>query len=357
MTGGADQGGNAEANHALLDDLYDAREDGEPGSEELVRLRRLREVFAELKATQEEPPPAGMALLMAAARQAAEDRRPTGLWARLRAGWTAMLQHPGIAAAAAAVLVVGASGYLMSRGVGESAQSTYSSDHEDGHGASSPARSMEDPSPGTAIPAAAAEAPAEESIRSEDPPAPPPPVLEGKLEKARDSSVEPGERGRAGTASRGAARRSQDEDAKADDAWRAPLEIATDQDQGGLAAPAPTVARQPRAAAKPAQGAPQAPPPRTNSVEESVEESEVERGAPAAGAEDEVEREPNVPSRPSGPSGTLTRSSERWLALARTAAARGNCDAVRLLATRVKAEDPAFYSSRFLKDPALKKCL
>ena len=38
-------------------------------------------------------------------------------------------------------------------------------------------------------------------------------------------------------------------------------------------------------------------------------------------------------------------------------AAKGDCNAVRLLAQRVQAENPGFYEKRFKTDASLKKCL
>lgn len=54
---------------------------------------------------------------------------------------------------------------------------------------------------------------------------------------------------------------------------------------------------------------------------------------------------------------SVTQQAERWYQLALTAAAKGNCGEVKLLAERVRGEDQAFYEKTFSKNPALKKCL
>jgi hypothetical protein len=404
MSGGRDEGRRDGAprelnDEELLDSLYGERTrralagDGDGDGErerdgdgerddalegELRQLRQLRGMFAELKADQEEPPPQGMALLMAAARQAADERKaakqvaPAGLWAQLRAGWQAMVAHPGMAAAAAAVVVVGASGYLMSRGV-RTAESTYTSDS-----------AVESRS----APTAAAPVPDETSRSSAAAPAPDPaaPVaapadpaaLRGATTAApgaaAGASSAPGaERGRSGSLGGAAA---GDDLQQAQRPMRVKTPISPPREEpvegkgggaSGRAADAPANTRRDFAkqqgesdkagnnapTAAPATPAPPPPPPPAQAAEApstSDEEAESSAGADDDSADSAVESKPRKVE-------SMSNQVERWYSLAREAAARNDCNAVQVLAKRVLAESPTFYNSRFSKDATLKKCL
>lgn len=84
----------------------------------LAEMKRVRQVFGALP--DEEPPPAITAQLLAQAargtsRRAAQSGEPTGLWSRLRAWMQPVVAHPGLAAAASALVIAGVAGALLSR--------------------------------------------------------------------------------------------------------------------------------------------------------------------------------------------------------------------------------------------------
>ncbi|MBE7450813.1 MAG: hypothetical protein HS111_18550 [Kofleriaceae bacterium] len=54
---------------------------------------------------------------------------------------------------------------------------------------------------------------------------------------------------------------------------------------------------------------------------------------------------------------TNRAQAENLLRQARTAAARGDCAAVKVMARRVRALDPAYYTATFARDPELERCL
>lgn len=347
----------------VLESLY--RDSPEPSDEdaELRQLQQLRSVFAELKAHQDEPPPAGMALLMAAARQAAQERRPAGLWARLRAGWSVMLAHPAMSAVAAAVVVVGVGGYLVSRGVRPVAEQAPAVSRSEPRPIAPPSGEEAAELGGTAAPAATTLTPAAPALEQAAP----------ALEQAR--SVAPAEERKEHAAvkrpvtkdanreslelkKRAGAPTPKDEQAPAPTARPVPKLQEQWQAESEAPAPAPVLDA---AATKPSTAPAKAPPPPKLAkpapapLEPDADASRRDKGAagrgsaPSAGlareAEDDGDRE-ETPSR-----------AQRWYELAKAAAGKGDCDAVKLLATRVKSEDPAFYEARFRKDAAIAKCL
>jgi len=101
----------------LIDRLYGGDE-----SDDLGELRGVRELIARVRdeAPGAEPSPAISASLLQAARARAPKE---GLWARLRAWLLPITMHPGLAAAATLVIVVGAAAIWM-RGGGEIAEPT-----------------------------------------------------------------------------------------------------------------------------------------------------------------------------------------------------------------------------------------
>lgn len=129
----------------LLSKLYDRDDDlddvtatsPEPSSPEAIEMagesvvqaeagmRELRSVFANMRESMsEEPPSRGLDALLQAARENLASASKTvarhavvtepelGFWAKLRRGWMSMLAHPGVMAAAALVVVVGAAGTI-----------------------------------------------------------------------------------------------------------------------------------------------------------------------------------------------------------------------------------------------------
>ncbi len=424
--GAGDVDDDLELDDSLIDALYGERTDrgderprrrvreADEGAEgdagqELAQLRQLRGMFAELRADQEEPPPAGMALLMAAARQAADERKVSqrqeesaGLWARLRAGWLALVAHPGMAAALAAVVVVGASGYLMSRGV-KTAESTYTDSAESSSvqsGASAPRGSTGAAEQGNS-PAPAAE-PAPMSAPAGDSPAEPAampmaptpmapmataPIQApgeglgqapgeglgqasgevikgagkkdapsgGRLGGAQDVEQErrpiKGKQSRPATSS---AREAPDDllsaGAAADSDGRARTvdrreadDFASKQNSDAAAGAKPP--RPVQAPAAPPPPPPPSPRPTAAAEEEASESSALDEG--------DSEAPPAKPAKVE----SVAQKSERWYVLAREAAAKGDCGAVRVLAARVKGEDPSFYEKKFRKDASLQKCM
>lgn len=335
----------------MLDSLYRTAPAPSEGDAELEQLQELRSVFAELKAHQEEPPPAGMALLMAAARQAAQERPPVGLWARLRAGWSAMLAHPGMSAVAAAVVVIGVGGYLVSRGVqpaSEQAPVVSSAAAPEASAGAAPAAAAPYQPTELRSPVAAPASTAPERPSGEASPLELDGAARGRAPvkrpaPARDASDE-------GTKKRAAAPKPKDEEAavlggvqqapKLQEQWSAEPE-----------APVTTKAEPP---------APKAPPP--PKAAKPKDQPQVDASSPAAS----LEREKGAGGR--GAASTpaeeatddreeLSSRARRWYELAKAAAAKGDCDAVKLLGARIKSEDPALYEARFRKDAAIAKCL
>lgn len=347
----------------LLDSLYRATPGPSDEDAELEQFQQLRSVFAELKAHQDEPPPAGMALLMAAARQAAEERRPAGLWARLRAGWSAMLAHPAMSAVAAAVVVVGIGGYLVARGVTPAAEQapSVSRAREAAPGASSSATTAPAaPGSGAApveVPAAAAPAPALErssrieadsELKERAPKRHPAPkdatgVVTGTKKKLEAPTEEGGEQ-------------SLPSAPKVQEQWSSTPAEPPPAPEEEEAAPRSSAgsAKAPGTASKAAPPSPvkRADSPADRTLDASTPEREKGasgRGAgPSAGLEQEDRDAQNedTPSR-----------AQRWYELAKAAAAKGDCEAVKLFGTRIKSEAPAFYDARFRKDAAIAKCL
>lgn len=347
----------------MLDSLYRATPGPSDDDAELEQFQQLRSVFAELKAHQDEPPPAGMALLMAAARQAAEERRPMGVWSKLRAGWSAMLAHPAMSAVAAAVLVVGVGGYLVARGVRPAAEQTPS--------VSSAAVPAADRMVAPAAPATiatgelGAEVPATASPA--EPAAEPVPATKEatRLETARElKGAKDGKelRGRVqqrpapvitegSSAPELAAKKRAD--GPRDEAEQEELPAPKLQEQWSADPQAPPAPME--NAAKPVPAPAKAAPPSPSksgrtAVDATSEKGDGGRGrAPSGGlaqADEDDAAGAEVPSR-----------SQRWYELAKAAAAKGDCEAVNLLGARIKSEDPAFYEARFRKDGAIAKCL
>lgn len=393
MSGKVGAGGER-GDEELIDSLYGERTEKSAASDgdddlELSQLRRLRGMFAELKEDQEEPPAQGMALLMAAARQAAEERKAAsapekaGLWARLRAGWQAMVAHPGMAAAAAAVVVVGASGYLMSRGV-KTAESTYTSD--------SAVRATAPAAAGSSSGGLPEQAPAADPSVLADPAsaASPEPVTidqprgaggEGlgrggaapsgntssagddgsdlqMRRPARNKAVVTAPQTAPATGGGGAAAAApvdrleeRADESRRDFAKQADSSAPREEPVKKPAPSAPSASAGPSAPPAPAPAPPPPPPPPTVAAEEDRAGS-----SESVSVSDEDEDEDSVETKPRKVE-SVSNQVERWFSLAREAAAKKDCNAVRELGKRIEAENRSFYESKFRKDAAIAKCL
>lgn len=373
----------------------DAQEKQADLDAELAQLRQLRSVFAELRIHQEEPPPAGMALLMAAARQAAQERKPAGLWARLRAGWMAMAVHPAVSAAAAAVVVLGAAGYMLTRGLSTVESTAPSSSVATGAPAeaappaetSGSRRAAPGSEPAGAMPAAADERlevdkqqPAAPDVSAAAPAKPATPIL--RRQGPRDELEEPQRDGRKREVVSRNAKSAADEASPADSAVDPSLGLlrgdrtASPSSEGGAGSAGPSgeatggaatgakvkqgkdASGSDRSGSLDAEPAP-APPPATVAPKPQSKPARVPaKPAPAAPPEPEPQEQAEDSGQADDDRGSdAQRPAERWYKLAKAAATKGDCEAVRVLAQRVRAEDPAFYDSRFLKDASIKKCL
>ncbi len=344
----------------MLDSLYRTAQEPIAGDAELEQLQQLRSVFAELKAHQDEPPPAGMALLMAAARQAAEERRPVGLWAKLRAGWSSMLAHPAMSAVAAAVVVVGVGGYLVARGVRPAAEQapTVSSAAEPAAPTAAPSTIATGEVAESAAAASqatpTAEPMTEEAARLE-------PERELKAAAGRKEVQERAQPKPAQVTTKGARApelaAKKRADAPRDEAEQEEISAPKLQEQWTAVpeeqpAPVETAPVNAKPVPAPTKAAPPSPGTRDKPVIDATSEKGAggrAGGAPSAGlaqADGDDSRGEDAPSR-----------SQRWYELAKAAATRGDCEAVSLFGARIKSEDPAFYEARFRKDAAIAKCL
>jgi hypothetical protein len=108
-----------------LDDVAEEETPAEPETETAgaeAGFRELRSVFAEMRESlAEEPPARGMEALLAAAaanvakpatRRAAVVEPEPGFFAKLRDGWMRLMAHPGMMAAAGLVVVAGVAGTI-----------------------------------------------------------------------------------------------------------------------------------------------------------------------------------------------------------------------------------------------------
>lgn len=323
------------ASDRVLESLYPDGDGGgalDSDDTELRKFRQLRGMFAELKEFQEEPPASGIAILMAAAREAASSRRPAGWWSRVRASWQALAAHPAMSAAAAAVIVIGATGYLMSRGIGTTAQSTVARDDQ-----------RLDPSiaePPAAAPALAA--PVSPRVSMEEG-AKESPAAKGPTGAAKDGN-EPSSKSEVRRRG-GVSGELAEPTAKPKRAERRPDPVAdSSRSAYPMDQPLPMV------------DSASAQPPLAIDAEQASEVEQADAAAPPASLSKKRDR-------PAGPTSTakappaITRSAERWFLLAKEAAAQGDCDAVKLLAQKVKSEDPGFFENRFRKDPLVLQCM
>ena len=318
---------------ARRDDDADGLDDDAPG--EWISVRRL---ISEARDSgfDEEPAPRIDALLMAAARQHAP--KPRGSWwERLADRMRPMFAHPALAGAAALVIVGGAAGVMYRRGQ---------------HRVVSPPPPIE------------ARAAHESVTRETEPPLPPPSSLEARnvpdevmAPEVPIAPVEPRRRRPIGTRP-GEAGRDTRGVAPTDGAGRAakvdaPLQIAEgpmvatgeeltkNQDDD---ARAPSLTDSGGTFSAPRAGTPPPPPPRPDALQDS---DRVGAASASTTSRTDTDRERSEKQR---------AQATQLLGQARTAARAQNCAVVKVIATRVRKLDEAYYRDVFSRDPDVTRC-
>ena len=361
-----------EAGHLLVDLLYGEVDDDDReqvvarvGEAELAGYGRLRAMMRELP--EEEPPAALTAKLLHAAAMhapqasAAQTGEARGVWAWLTSVFQPMLLHPGLAAAASLVLVVGVAGALYMTGRFEVA--------EPQHAVAPPSQVAEQaPSPELAEPAEpqrpASEpadstmAPAEDRDSvAEAAAAPAPPGGMAKREEQREPARErKADKAVGSSASRSAgyAQKAKDTGAFADlmgeGAGRgskggsgSSSGIALDNSPTG---PSGSVSSTMKKASKPMAPAPVATDTASDDGLAQADEAEAPAQQPRASA----------PARQTATesSGSRIRSLHDE---ARDAAKQGDCETVQQIGSSVRNLDAVYYRDVFRKDAQLARCL
>jgi len=327
---------------ALIDRLY-----GDAEGEDLEGLRALRGLIARVRDEQPgvEPPQAISAQLLLAAQEHAprstvpEEEGP-GLWARVRRWFLPIAMHPGLAAAATLVIVVGATAIWMSRG-GEIAEPT----RRDRAEAAAPAAAPTAPQTGTAASPSAPAPPPATTVETAPPPsdhaAEPPTAATAKPEPPRESTRKATRRAPAKKAKPAAELDGElataggaiePSNAGAADTTGAAAPAGVRGRVGGAAEKAPSQA--PAPAPAPAPAAPP-PPPAADKAEE-----------PAPRTEAPTESKPV----------SATDRAKQLTVQAREAAKRGDCQRVATLGAQVKKLDASYYAKTFVTDPAIAAC-
>jgi hypothetical protein len=299
---------------------------------ELERMRALRGALRSWHTETEAEPSGGIDDLLAAARAqaakaqpvraaAAEPPRSPGLWERLHRWMAPLLAHPGMAAAATLVLVVGVAGTLYLTSGSQLAEPTAGrvavEDTPEEALGPPPAAPMAPAPPGSDV--ATAEAPKEESA------APGPATI-------RERAAAP-------------AKKARVVDKVARDKRQYDEGGAIGGLVGGTAAADEKRAPEAKGAAKPKAEPPPPPPAPAASAP-------VQAPSPAPAPESASENE----------SADLNDSSTRGEAVellreARIAARRGDCAVVRKLSARVREIDAAYYNRTFRVDRDVAACL
>jgi hypothetical protein len=321
---------NEDEDAAFIDRLY--------GGEDVGGLGAVRGLIARVREEQPgvEPPQAIGAKLLLAAQEhapkkaaAASEEKP-GLWARVRRWMTPLVAHPGMAAAATLVVVVGATAVWMSRG-GEVAEPVRQE-------ARAPAVEPEGAAAGSAMvggadtatvttesaPAAAAVAPDPQPLEEKQQAAP---ATTATSKPAPKRDIPAKKKAKAdlatGTASGGEGRGGAAfGDSEADDGRQQEPVAGVKAKVGGSTAdkaPAPRPAQQP--ASPP-------PPP-----------------APEQPAENESKNDEAAPSR-----------VRQLFDQARAAAKQGDCKRVEALGAEVKKLDASYYAKTFSTDASISAC-
>lgn len=301
------------------------------------QLKSLRAVW--LAMPDEEPPERGLAELMAAARVKAEAMAQPSWWQRI----VALLRRPPVFALATLMILIGGGLFIAQRR--EKLEATGPAVQEVAIGqpgaigsAAAPQTIVTPPAEpalqSNAEPAAVPEAAPSDDQRSgvKTDPAP------ARTKRNAATAV-----GIQSTGSRGSTTSRGELDGRKDDARDKASELklqSEDREEAPVITsdrfasppPEPKVSAQPKAEASGGDGA---------------------GGAAAPQADSE---QPATTSTSTGSTARPSRAPQ-YIAQARSAAARGDCSAARLLMKRVASEDAAAYRTALAKDASLKKCV
>lgn len=265
------------------------------------RLRSLRAVWLSLP--DEEPPERGLAELMAAARAKAEEMATPPWWQRI----AQLLRRPPVLALASVMVLIGGAVLIGKRG--------------DEMQAEPPATRTQDIAPAPPTAPGAATPPSEmapaggeaedRGVLQAAPAAEPPEAAEEQRKVERPSERRPAPR-----ATRPATTTTTP-----------PPETARDH------APAPTEATT------------------------GLLRADDDKATASTDAEMRELASPRASSATSAPAAPSAPSVSQLHADARAAAARGDCDAARMLAARIEKRDATYHKAKVAPDPALAACL
>jgi hypothetical protein len=360
--------GGADAGSGALDGL-----DGLDGLDDPA-LRSMRAVWISMR--DEEPPAAGLSALLAAAREKAEQMRPREPW--WRRALAVMRRPPVLALATVTVLLSGAiviSGRREAFEVQRSAEPVGAGGVEEAERAEraqdtgalappEPATEPAAPAAGGAPPSGVApgagaaadgtpSAPATPDVTTRPPRdskpavrsggAPPKPVApspSAALDAARSAALREKEKAASAAERRKLAREAFDGDA---------LPAAPPAQ-----APPPPPPPPPQAPARPSPKGAIAPSKKDLQIaDDGGGAAEVQAGAPAAGLSNDAGPSADSAGRPRGSSVSVSQLAKQ----SEAAAARGDCAAVRAIASQIRKLDPAFYKAHVEQHAAVKRCL
>lgn len=307
------------------------RDDGEADD---PALQSLRAVW--LAMPDEEPPQRGLAELMAAARVKAEQMAAPTLWQRI----TALLRRPPVLALATVLVLIGGAVFIGQR------KDTMEAEHV----VSSAPRSAEPPAPASSLApgsAAGEQAPMlaepmipEPTFEAEPPPLAqpvvtrrPPPPKKARVDTA--IAVPQEDRGRLAVEASDADDKSFEEGTRGRDIAK-PAKARASEASDSFAAPDGKAGKDERVGG--------AAPPAASEAPETTASPSSSRGASAT-------RAPTT--QPSPPPSRVAQD----LALAKAAAARGDCTTARTLMKRVASEDAVAYRKALASDAPLKSCV
>lgn len=328
-------------------------------------LTAMRSVWLSMR--DEDPPAAGMTALLAAARAQAETMQRPSWWQRVLA---TLRRPPALAFATVVVLVGGAvlvgqrtKDAALEAPVATAPQPPATSRSEGGASAGA----GDGDAPASGAPAATTAAPSEaapggtalqDGARAQEPTSTPVPARAEREPRAK-------ERRRAATGAPPPAPTTT-VTTNGFDATAPKLEASRASGAGG--APRPSATRgstmTPPATPRPSPPPPaDAPAPRTDAPAPRADAPAPRADAPAPRTDAPAPRadaEETTGAGPvlGGPTGAPRAPSLEQLARqAATAAARGDCAAVRVIAARIKREDARFYAAKIATDAAIAKCL
>jgi hypothetical protein len=302
----------------------DDRDDDLEGDEQ---LKSLRSVWVSMRESDEDPPDRGLSALMAAAREKASvlAEPPRESW------WQkvlATLRRPPVLALASVMVLLGGALFVMQRSDKLSSESN-AGDKQ----APAPTATVEkdrDLAPttppganGAAGSASAVEVPTEITEPDHAPPAPVvQPSRPAKTPRLRPISPPPAEEQAAPRPEKIKTGATIDDTASPDKAV-----------EGELKKPEPATAT--RAPVR---------------KQESIEATSDSFGAPSTGAQTKLDESTAAGADRSKLVSQLVKQCE-------SAAARGDCAAVRVIAGRIKSEDSTAYSQRVMKNSSITRCL